>query len=214
MYSKVLNPMWSSLSHEHVVPLLAADTNDSSLPILKVPYYKRGNILEHNRHCPGVNKLRQIKQMAVGLRYLHEMHVIHGNICPANILIKDDGGVCISDPAYNSLMCQLTYDTHVPTPATWCYKPWDELLQSTGISPKADVYCWASVVFEVFSGKRPYHGYHYGRGIFKIVNHGHRALNRPPEITPELWNIMQKCWLFKPEARLTMHQVEAELRRL
>jgi len=63
-------------------------------------------------------------------------------------MIKDDGEVCIADPAFNMLMRRLTYDPYVPTPATWQYKPWEELQNGT-TSREADVYSWASVVYEV-----------------------------------------------------------------
>jgi len=209
MFNDVLVPIWSRLAHEHIVPLLAVHTSPLKYA---VPYYKKGNIVEHNRRYPDTNKLHQIVQIAEGINYLHEKNFAHGNICPTNILINDDGGVCISDPAFNILMYQLTYDTHAPTPATWRYKSPEELLNATPMGPKADVYSWASVVYEVFSGRRPYHGYHHGRGIVNIIDHGHRTLARPLEITPKLWSIMQKCWVTNPKDRPTMHQVKFELR--
>jgi hypothetical protein len=70
-----------------------------------------------------------------------------------NVMIKDDGGICISDPLCNILMRQLTYDPYAPMPATWCYKPREELLSAVPMGPKADVYSWASVAYEV-SGAR------------------------------------------------------------
>jgi serine/threonine protein kinase len=148
-------------------------------------------------------------------------------------MVKDDGGVCIADPAFNILMRQLTYDSYIPTPATWRYKPWEEL-QNNLTGPQADVYSLASVIYEVsafsqldviltthtpqmFCGRPPYHdyhGYHYSRGIVKIISHGHRTLDRPLEISPELWIILQKCWRSNPAARLSAPQVEWELRQL
>jgi len=213
-FRDVLMPIWSQLSHEHVVPILGVGTNENSVLMLEVPYYKHGNIIEHNRRFPDANKLLQIKQSAAGIRYLHDMNVEHGNICPENFLVKDDGGICISDPGFNNVMRQLTYPQHKPTPSTWRYKPREELLHGTPMGRKADVYAWAAVVYEVFSGKQPYHGYHCGGGIVKIVNDGHRALGRPLEIWPELWNTIQKCWMPNAEERPTMDQVEAELRGL
>jgi len=206
--------MWSLLSHDRIVPLVGVHANEHSPPELEVPYYKEGNILDHNRRCPNANKLLQITQMAGGISYLHGEGVEHGNICPGNILIKDDGGVCISDPGLNSLMRQLKYDTHTPIPATWRYKPQEELLSDTSMGPNADVYAWASVVYEVYSGKRPYYGYHRTGGIVRIINDGHRALDKPLEISPKLWSIMQKCWKNNPADRPTMPQVESELREL
>jgi len=207
-------PIWLSLSHEHFSPLIAVQTNNGSLPTFEVPYYGQGNIVDHNKRYSDANKLNQIAQIAAGISYLHGKGVYHGNLCPANILTKDDGELCISDPALNNLMRQLTYGTHTPLPATWCYKPPEELLDAASIGPKADVYSWASVVYEVFTGKRPYHGYHLGRGVAKIIYHGHRALDRPFEINPQLWSIMQKCWMIHTEDRPSMYQVESELRGL
>jgi len=214
LYSDVLVQIWSPLSHECIVPLLGVCTNDGLLPAYEIPSYTLGNIVEYNRQCHNANKLHQIMQIAEGLSYMHDNGVTHGNICPANIFIGDDGGVRISDPAVNSLMRRLKYDdTHTPAPHTWCYKPPEELLYGIQ-SRKADVYSWASVAYEVFSGKRPYQGYHHCRGIFKIVNSGHRELGRPLEISPELSCILQKCWRVSPEDRPTIDQVESELRGL
>jgi len=64
-------------------------------------------------------------------------------------LIKDDGGICISDPGFNSLMHQLEYNNHMHAPATWCYKPQEELLGDESMEPNVDVYAWVSVVYEV-----------------------------------------------------------------
>jgi hypothetical protein len=99
------------------------------------------------------------------------------------------------------------------------------------MGPNADVYAWASVVYEVgtadqhddlcfthymqvFSGKRPYSGYQQTGGTIRIINDGHRTLNKPLEISPKLWSIMQKCWKINPADRPTMPQVGSELREL
>ena len=99
------------------------------------------------------------------------------------------------------------------------------------MGPKADVYAWASVVYEVgtadqhlhlcftrymqvFSRKQPYSGYHYTAGIVRIINDGHRTFDKPLEISPKLWSIMQKCWKINPADRPTMPRVESELREL
>jgi serine/threonine protein kinase len=87
MYRTELMPVWSSLDHEHISPLLAIHTNDHSLPALEVPFYKEGNILDHNKRCPDVDKFEQIKQMAAGISYLHGQNVSHGNICPVRSFI-------------------------------------------------------------------------------------------------------------------------------
>jgi serine/threonine protein kinase len=59
-----------------------------SLPKFEVPYYKQGNIVDHNRCHPDINKIKQITQIAAGISHLHEKGINHGNICPACIFIN------------------------------------------------------------------------------------------------------------------------------
>jgi Protein tyrosine and serine/threonine kinase len=147
-------------------------------------------------------------------------------------MMQDNGDVRISDPAFNISMRRLSYPTHEPVPATWPYKSGEELQDPTLTDSKADVYAWASVAYEVrtvyhdfdtiistcivkvLSGKQPYHGYHPCRGVVKIINEGHRALRRPREIPPQLWNIFQRCWMPNAVGRPSMDQVVSELREL
>lgn len=87
MYQNKLLPIWSSLSHEHIVPLFAIHVQGDSLPKFEVPYYKLGNIADHNRCHPDVNKIKQITQIAAGISYLHAKGINHGNICSVCIFI-------------------------------------------------------------------------------------------------------------------------------
>ena len=64
-------------------------------------------------------------------------------------MINDEGGICISDPLVDVLMRRLTYDTYKPIPAMWYYKSPEELMHATAMGPQADVYSWASLVYEV-----------------------------------------------------------------
>jgi hypothetical protein len=86
--------MWSLLSHDRVVPLLGVHGNSHSTLELEVPYYKEGNILDHNRRCPNANKLLQITQIAAGISYLHGEGVEHGNICPVRFVVQGMPLVC------------------------------------------------------------------------------------------------------------------------
>jgi len=120
VFENQLRPIWPVLFHRYVVPLLDIHTNNGPVP---VPYYRNGRIHDYNVGATSSTKLRLCLAIAAGLSYLHKKNVHHGNICPTNIMINDDGGVCIVDFAFNMLMGPLTYDPYVPTPATWRYKP-------------------------------------------------------------------------------------------
>ena len=87
MFQDVFIPLWSSLSHERLVPLLADHTDNNLRPKIEVPFYNEGNILQYNRQHLNANKWQQIVQIAEGLEYLHEKLVVHGNVCPVRSFI-------------------------------------------------------------------------------------------------------------------------------
>jgi serine/threonine protein kinase len=82
MLENQLGPMWSALSHRNIVPLLGIYTNVGPLPMIEVPYYRKGSIDEYNVGANSSTKLRQCLQIAAGLSYLHKKGFHHGNICP------------------------------------------------------------------------------------------------------------------------------------
>ena len=88
LYKNILEPLWSPLSHDRIVPLLGIHANSHSPPELEVPYYAEGNIIDHNRRYPNANKLLQVTQIAEGISYLHGEGVEHGNICPVRSFVQ------------------------------------------------------------------------------------------------------------------------------
>jgi len=211
----MLLPMCSQLLHECISPVIAIVWDQVHLPVIVVPYYANGNIIDYNRRLGDPDKRLQILEIISGLRYLHEeKDICHGNICSTNILIREDGGACISDCRLDFNMRQLAYHDHTPIPASYQYKSPEEVLNPCEISQEGDIYSLASVIYEVFSGKRPFHGLHHTYAILKITRDGHRALDRPSEISPELWSILLKCWALNPEDRPSIREVESEFRGL
>jgi serine/threonine protein kinase len=213
LYRDIIIPIWTSLGHVHICPFIAINCAKGTVPSIQVPFYKQGNVLEYNSRYPDVDKMQQITEMADGLNYLHGKGIRHANFCPANVLI-DNGRVRITDPCLNFLLRQIVDDGYISTPASYQYSAPEDLLGTTEVDAKADVYSWACVVYEVFSGQRPYRDQHYGQSIFKITTRGHRSLARPSKINKHLWMLLLKCWAEKSEDRPSMHEVLLELGEL
>jgi serine/threonine protein kinase len=93
MYETRLEPMWSSLSHENIVPFLGISTDNGLLPVIEAPYYKNGNISNNHARTTAAIKLRQIMEIAAGISYLHANGVHHGNICAVRSLSGDPTGL-------------------------------------------------------------------------------------------------------------------------
>ena len=104
-----------------------------------------------------------------GLKDLHDIGLIHGNLCPVsliilnlilfrwsltlkfpkeNIFVTGSGHGCIADIGVNMLIVRATSDGFGPIPPAWSYKAPEELL--LGIRDRrTDVYSFACVVYAV-----------------------------------------------------------------
>jgi len=93
--------IWKKLQHENIARFHGLAFNCGIMPALVLDYYPNGNINDFikQRGLKDHAKLSLIKQIAHGMRYLHEFQspIIHGDIRGANILINADGQAVLAD---------------------------------------------------------------------------------------------------------------------
>lgn len=99
--------IWVNLSHDHVLPLWGV--NDELVTeecCIVMPWLNKGNILNRLESFDADNELYSLRQRKVhqwiieillGLAYLHEERIVHGDLRGANILIDDDDKVRLAD---------------------------------------------------------------------------------------------------------------------
>ena len=77
-------------------------------------------------------------------------------------------------------------------------------------SKPADVFSFAMLAFEVFSGKVPFHDLTNGAVVVQILG-GKRPVKPPTAeqlgLTTEMWGFIEKCWSANPSERPTMDEV-------
>jgi serine/threonine-protein kinase len=98
--------------------------------------------------------IRILRDVARGLDHAHLKGVVHRDVKPANILVRDDGVVKLSDlgVATAAHVSRIT-GTHDVLGTLGYIAP--ERLNGEAGGPPADVYSLAAVAFEVLSGQRP-----------------------------------------------------------
>jgi len=135
--------------------------------------------------------------IAHAMMYLHNVRIIHGDLKAANILLKSDA----SDP--RGFVCKvgdfglsrfLADDTHIETftCGTITHMP-PELLKGGVLTPAADVYSFAILMWELLTGVSPYGSKTHGEIVVVVVN---RQARPPiPEFCSEGYaELMEDCW--------------------
>src|SRR5579863_8782161 len=94
------------------------------------------------------------RQTAAALDYAHKKGIVHRDIKPANIMIHEDGTAKITDFGVAKIMSQqLTQaGTMMGTPSYMS----PEQIQGQQISGKADQFSLAVIVYETFTGEKPF----------------------------------------------------------
>jgi len=148
----------AALNHPNIVAVY--DTLSGPDGVLIVMEYVPGQPLS-GLIAPGAvepkEAIRVLRDVADGLDYAHLRGVVHRDVKPANILIRDDGVVKLSDlgVATAAHVSRITA-THDVLGTLGYIAP--ERRDGEAGGPPADIYSLAAVAFEVLSGQRPQRG--------------------------------------------------------
>jgi serine/threonine-protein kinase len=102
---------------------------------------------------PADKAVEMSRKLCAGLTAAHDRGVIHRDLKPQNIMIDKRGEVVIMDFGLAAISDQLSgAEVHNGTPAYMA----PEQLKGTGVTAKSDIYALGLVLYELFTGKRPY----------------------------------------------------------
>ncbi|KAF9647776.1 kinase-like protein [Thelephora ganbajun] len=185
--------VWKHLAHPNIAPLLGVTID----PLQFISDRISGeNLMEYIASHPDANKVTLLSDVAQGLNYLHSCDVIHGGLKGSSILVESTGRVQITD--IGLVMVTQNLDSirgasaeHEDS-ARWIAP---EILDDRGTySKEVDVFSFAMVTIEVFTGAVPFSDKSPHEVIVAIVG-GERPL-RPtdPTLTSSLWTLTQRCW--------------------
>ncbi|KAJ7810943.1 kinase-like domain-containing protein [Mycena olivaceomarginata] len=206
------------LCHPNVLPFFGVYYFDNRLCLVS-PWMKDGHIMKFlAAEQPTTTKcLSLILDMALGLQYLHEQDIVHGDLKGANILVTPSHRACIADFGVSSIVkaitVRFTHTTADKGGGTTNYSA-PELFQGHQNHFGSDVYAFSCVWYEIMTGNAPFHDLQGLAVMFKVV-----ASDRPSRPTSclapaldGLWALMQKCWKqdaqMRPMAAKIVEQLE------
>ncbi|MFG3442911.1 protein kinase [Nonomuraea sp. NPDC047897] len=113
--------------------------------------------------------MRLVAEVSDALSAAHERGIVHRDVKPANLLIRPDGRVALTDfgIAHSASAGQLTATGAMLCSAGYCAP---ELATASEVTPSVDVYALGVVAFECLAGHLPFQGETPVQIIFKHLH--------------------------------------------
>jgi serine/threonine-protein kinase len=157
------------LSHPNIVTIYQiGEQDDITYIVMEFVEGKNFAQLLRSAEKPSVELLLSIfEQTAAGLDHAHAQGVIHRDIKPANIIVRPDGVAKITDFGVAKIASQTVTRTGMTLGTPHFMAP--EQIQGKTIDGRADQYSLGVVIYEVFTGRKPFTADSMTTLIFKIV---------------------------------------------
>ncbi|KLO11549.1 kinase-like protein [Schizopora paradoxa] len=226
-YKEVIT--WLRLRHPNVLPFIGINRSLFRPRIaLLSPWMMNGTSLMYLKNHPEASRVDLIHGVAKGLDYLHLMKpvVMHGDLRGSNVLIDDCGQPLISDFGLVRIEDSLASITassfsgrgslRWQAPELLCPDQFPDI--PCNITTKSDVYSFACLCLEIFTGYPPFPHLREISVLNEVAILDRRPA-RPNYCAPlglgdEMWTLMQWCWHRHPAVRPTMQVVKLTLQRL
>jgi serine/threonine protein kinase len=221
--------VWANLKDDHVLSLHGITTGFGELPAFISSWMDKGsldNYLKKQNPLSTYQKLNMLRQIASGLKYLHEKGIVHGDLTPTNILINSDDKICLADFGLSMILAESgnpTFNSCHAGNVRWMAPemidtPDSEEGEPTKPTKPADVYSYGCIVLQLLCGQQPYSKL---KNVFRVT----AAIVKGKKPFHQLTNVDEghkQYWLrclstdsnARPKVQESVAFIEAELRKL
>ncbi|QRV92721.1 Serine/threonine-protein kinase [Ceratobasidium sp. AG-Ba] len=204
---------WSKLRHSNILELIGFSVFRDKVSAVS-PWMGNGTLPEYLFKSPETNKLNICVQVSTGLAYLHDLHIVHGDVKGINVLVSTTGVPKWTDFG-NSIMKKHTLQFTGTTCASKISVRWtapEILYADSSYSIAGDIYALGMTLLEIISGKIPFFEKLEPAVICAVITQ--QFPGRPSEldrfdsaISYTLWDLMMRCWSHEKKARPDAHEV-------
>ncbi|KAF9644343.1 kinase-like protein [Thelephora ganbajun] len=195
--------------HRNVVPFLGAILNPPQIVSVWMP---GGCLAEYVTTHPEKSRLDLLYDVAQGLDYLHSHDVVHGDLKGQNILVDATGHARITGLGLITATLDLESTTPFAEGPVARFTAPEILGGDTTASKEADVFSFAMIMIEVFTGAAPF--VHSPPVTVAVRILAGKRPERPAHssLTDELWDLNRRCWDQQPLSRPRISEVVGYLR--
>lgn len=205
----------ATVEHPHVCRLLGIClTSTVQLVTQLMPYGCLLDYVKENKDNIGSQYLLNwCVQIAKGMNYLEERHLVHRDLAARNVLVKTPQHVKITDFGLAKLLNADEKEYHADggkVPIKWMAL--ESILNRT-YTHQSDVWSYGVTVWELMTfGTKPYDGIPASE-IAAVLEKGER-LPQPPICTIDVYMIMVKCWMIDADSRPRFRELIAEFTKM
>ncbi|MEV4083336.1 serine/threonine-protein kinase [Nonomuraea fuscirosea] len=147
---------------------------------------------------PVETTMRLVAEVGDALAAAHAQGIVHRDVKPANLMVRPDGGVVLTDfgIAHSASAGQLTATGTMLCSAGYCAP---EMATASDVTPAVDVYALGVVAYECLSGHLPFQGDTPVQIIFKHLNSPIPRL--PGDVPPGPRQVVERALEKAPDAR-------------
>ncbi|EPQ53058.1 kinase-like protein [Gloeophyllum trabeum ATCC 11539] len=213
---------WKQLHHPNMYPFLGLSIEPFSdgRPCLVSPWSNFGEVDKFLSRYPEHDRLKIVEDVAEGLYYLHNRDppFVHGDLKTGSIMIDIESvRPCITDFGIGKHFQSFTATLQTSRPKGTAQWMAPEVLYnqeqdySKVRNPSSDMYSFACVCLEIYTGRAPW--YHERVETTVILNViGGKRPPHPDGVPDKIWTIITSCWRQEPGSRMRIAEVREALR--
>lgn len=205
--------LWSELSHPNILEFYGLyDAGGMSIYMIS-KWMSNGNAPDYLQKSPDANRRDIVSDALKGLCYLHGLHILHGDLKGANILIKDDCTACLSDLGLARASHEATTTSMRGNGSIRYMSP--EILLTNDESGtmkipvktlESDVFAFGLVIRELLSDEIPYASIQSMPHIIRLIASGRKPSRPESSVAKEwlcdkMWEIVETTLESDPKAR-------------
>ncbi|KIO26913.1 hypothetical protein M407DRAFT_73925, partial [Tulasnella calospora MUT 4182] len=148
--------IWRTLKHPNVLKFHGWCKLDGNV-YLVTPWLQAGNVKHFCRahNLSNVQTLALIRDIVLGLRYIHSKDVVHAALSTKSVLIQPDGTAVIGDFSRAKIVPPENVSSHIADMSDKVtfmrYQAPEELHKPQPMSPEGDIFAWSMASLEIIS---------------------------------------------------------------
>jgi serine/threonine-protein kinase len=211
----------STVRHPAIVRVLDYGITLSAGPYLVLEQLEGQSLGRRIRRAGAVAPERAVQVLlpiADALSAVHARNIVHRDVKPDNVFLSRDNHGRIQPKVIDFGLAKLvrTGSVQALTGAgilgTPEYMPPEQVIDSTTVDQRADVWAFSVVLYEMLSGKVPFAGRSSAEILRSILDRDAPSLVETMNLSPSLWEIIERGLRKDPDERCrTMSEFGARL---